>query len=68
MKSKILLLLQLKKTDREERLSKRKKKENKSKKPITPKERKIIEAVHKNPSSKEEDHQVLSERLVYLQK
>jgi len=58
----------MKKTDREERLVKRKKKEIKTKKPIIPKGKEIIEAVHKTPSSSEEDHQMLSERLVYLQK
>ena len=58
----------IERTSREERLSKRKKKETKGKKPITPKERKSIEAIHQTPSSEEEDQQVLSERLVHLQK
>ena len=58
----------MKKNDREERLVKRKKKEIKTKKPIIPKGKEIIEAVHKTPSSEEEDHQILSEILVFLQK
>ena len=58
----------MKKNDREERLVKRKKKEIKTKKPKIPKGKEIIEAVYKTPSSEEEDHQILSERLVFLQK
>ena len=39
----------IERTDKEERLSRKKKKEIKGKKPITPKERKTIEAIHKTP-------------------
>ena len=53
-------------TSREERLSKRRKEETEGKKPTKSKEKRSIEAVHQTPSS-EEDHQVLSERLVHLQ-
>lgn len=55
------------KTSREERLSKRRKEETQGKKPTKLKEKRSIEVVHQTPSS-EEDHNVLSERLVRLQK
>ena len=53
-------------TSREERLSKRRKEKTEGKKPMKSKEKRSIEVVHQTPSS-EEDHQVLSERLVHLQ-
>lgn len=53
-------------TSREERLYKRRKGKTEGKKPTKSKEKIIIEAVHQTPSS-EEDHQVLSERLVHLE-
>lgn len=52
-------------TSREERLFKRRKEKTEGKKPTKSKEKRSIEVVHQTPSS-EEDHQVLSERLVHL--
>ena len=54
-------------TSREERLSKMRKEKTEGKKPTKSKEKRSIEAVHQTPEpSSEEDHQVLSERLVHL--
>lgn len=58
----------IKETSREEKLPEDRKERTEGKKPRKSKGKRSIEAIHQTPEpSSEEDHQILSKRLVYLQ-